>query len=155
MAFRLVIEVLRIFFFSSSATRSKGKDKRNYKEKVKTNKEIKNEDGGGIARIGTDPAILSISNSTPSLASTNISPTKGTGIPLAKSCGFKAISLPFPDALPAGIPLPTREALDIERGGYWVDDSRRVPSCVHRVTVKMLGRPGDVDPFWNPTHPLR
>lgn len=35
---------------------------------------------------------MSISNSTPSRASTNISPTKGTGIPLANSCGFKAIS---------------------------------------------------------------
>lgn len=40
----------------------------------------------------TNPGILSIWNSTPSRARTNISLRKGTGIPLGKSWGFKAIS---------------------------------------------------------------
>lgn len=38
-----------------------------------------------------DPGILSISNSTPSLARTKSSPTKATGIPFPISCGFSAI----------------------------------------------------------------
>jgi hypothetical protein len=43
----------------------------------------------------TDPApgILSTSNSTPSLANTNISFTNATGIPFGNNCGFKAIEI--------------------------------------------------------------
>ena len=38
-----------------------------------------------------ESGILSISNSTPSLSNTNISLTKGTGIPFGNSWGFNAI----------------------------------------------------------------
>lgn len=49
--------------------------------------------GEGNWEVRTNPGILSTSNSTPSLARTNISFTKGTGMPLGNSWGFTAISV--------------------------------------------------------------
>jgi len=43
----------------------------------------------------TNPGILSTSKSTPSLANTNNSFSKGTGIPFWNNCGLRAISLSF------------------------------------------------------------
>lgn len=44
-----------------------------------------------IRRYGTDPGILSISNSTPSLANTKSSLVKGTGIPFGNRLGLRAM----------------------------------------------------------------
>lgn len=59
-----------------------------------TKKNYKNESGdneGEGYKQTTDPGILSTSNSTPSLANTNISLTKGTGMPFGNNWGLRAI----------------------------------------------------------------
>ena len=45
----------------------------------------------GTKKNGTNPGILSISNSTPSLANTKSSLVKGTGIPFGKRLGLRAM----------------------------------------------------------------